>query len=415
MAENILARVPLFAGVPAAELDQLAATLTPCRHAAGTVLFDEGDCGDHFYVVLAGQVEVIKALGTPDERLLVVRGPGEFVGEMSLLNGDGLRTASVRVRAEAHLLELRRASFDDLLRRYPPMAYEMVRTMSNRLTESQNRIISDLHDKNAQLQAAYDALQAAQAQLIEQETLERELQLAHTIQMGLLPQTRPQAPGYSFGAHVVPARAVGGDLFDFVPLGPLALGLVIGDVADKGIAAAIFMAQALALLRAEASQGAAPEAVLQRVNRHLLYMNQSELFVTAFYGVLDLVTGRLDYARAGHEVPLVVEAGGQVWRPAQGRGQPLAVFDEVALDVGTLQLRPGATLLLFSDGVTDARAPHGELFGAARLRAALAAEAQAADGAQPLCDHLLDRVMAFQASAAQHDDITLVAVQRTGG
>jgi len=414
MADNILARVPLFAGVPAAELDQLAAALQPCWIPAGTVLFHEGDSGDHFYVVITGQLEVVKALGTPDERLLVVRGPGDFLGEMSLLNRDGRRTASVRVREAAHLLEMRRAAFDDLLHRYPLLAYEMVRTMSTRLTESQNRIIRDLHAKNAQLQTAYDALQAAQAQLIAQETLERELRLAHTIQMGLLPQTRPQVPGYSFGAQAVPARAVGGDLFDFVPLGPLALGLVVGDVADKGMPAAIFMAQALALLRAEASQGAAPAAVLQRVNHHLLYMNQTELFVTAFYGVLDLVTGRLDYARAGHEVPLVLEPGGQPWRPPLGRGQPLAVFDEVELDVGTLRLPPGGTLLLFSDGVTDARAPSGEMFNAARLVAALAAEAAAADGAQPLCDHLLDRVMAFQAGAAQHDDITLVAVQRTG-
>lgn len=413
MSDNILARVPLFAGVPPAELDQLAATLEPCWVEAGTVLFTEGDSGDHFYVVLSGQVDVVKALGTPDERLLVTRGPGDFLGEMSLLNRDGRRTASVRVCEAAHLLEMRRANFEALLSRYPLMAYEMVRVMSNRLTESQNRIMGELHDKNTQLQTAYDALQAAQAQMIAQETLARELRLAHDIQMGLLPRTRPQAPGYSFGAQIVPARAVGGDLFDFVPLSPLTVGLVIGDVADKGMPAAIFMALALALLRAEAGQGGAPADVLRRVNRHLLYMNQSELFVTALYGVLDLVTGRLDYARAGHEVPLFIEAGGSPRRLPRGRGQPLAIFDDVELDVGTLLLPPGATLLIFSDGVTDARAPHGEMLGADQLMAAFAAEAAAADGAQPLCDRLLQRVVAFQGRAAQHDDITLVAVQRT--
>lgn len=413
MAENILARVRLFAEVPPAELDQLAAELEPCSVPEGTVLFREGDSGDHFYVVLSGLVDVVKSLGTPDERLLVTRGPGDFLGEMSLLNRDGRRTASVRVCEAAQLLEMRRTSFEALLHRYPLMAYEMVRVMSNRLTESQNRIIGELHDKNLQLQTAYDALQAAQAQIIAQETLARELRLAHDIQMGLLPQTRPQAPGYSFGAQSVPARAVGGDLFDFVPLSPLTVGLVIGDVADKGMPAAIFMAQALALLRAEASQGAAPADVLQRVNHHLMYMNRSELFVTVLYGVLDLVTGRLDYARAGHEVPLLIEPGSPPRRLPHTRGQPLAVFDELDLDVGTLLLPPGATLLFFSDGVTDARAPHGEMFNVARLVEAFAAEAEAADGAQPLCDHLLERVVAFQGRAPQHDDITLLAVQRT--
>jgi serine phosphatase RsbU (regulator of sigma subunit) len=412
MTENLLTRVPLFAGVPPAELDRLAAALQPAFVEAGTVLFHEGDSGDHFYVVLAGKVDIVKALGTEEERLLVSRGPGEFLGEMSLLNRDGRRTASVRVCEAAHLLQVRRADFEDLLGRYPLMAYEMVRVMSNRLTESQNRIIGELHDKNAQLQAAYDALRAAQAQIIEQETLERELALAHDIQMGLLPQTRPLVPGFSFGAQTVPARAVGGDLFDFVPLSPLAVGLVVGDVADKGMAAALFMAQALALLRAEASQGSPPAEVLLRVNRHLLYMNQSELFVTALYGVLDLVTGRLDYARAGHEVPLLIEPGGSVQRLPRQRGQPLAIFNDVELDVGTLLLPPGATLLIFSDGVTDARAPDGEMYGSARLQEAFALEAALADGAQPLCDRLLSRVVAFQGRAAQHDDITLVAVQR---
>ncbi len=413
MPDNLLARIPIFANVPQAELDHLMEALRPCRIPAGTVLFYEGESGDHFYVVLAGQVDVIKGINTDEERLLIIRGAGDFVGEMSLLNGDGRRTASVRVREAADLLEMRRADFDQLLHRYPPMAYEMVRAMSNRLTESQNRIIGELHDKNTQLQTAYDALQAAQAQIIAAETLERELKLAHAIQMGLLTPTRPEAPGYSFGAQIVPARAVGGDLFDFIPLSPLTVGLVVGDVADKGMPAAIFMAQALALLRAEASQGADPAEVLRCVNRHLLYMNRSELFVTALYGVLDLVTGRLDYARAGHEVPLLIEAGGQPMRLPRGRGQPLAIFEDVELDEGTLLLPPGASLLIFSDGVTDARAPTGHMFGHTSLLAAFAAEAAVADGAQPLCDHLLQRVMAFQGPAAQHDDITLLAVQRT--
>jgi serine phosphatase RsbU (regulator of sigma subunit) len=294
------------------------------------------------------------------------------------------------------------------------LAYEMVRVMSDRLTAAQNAIITDLRAKNAQLQAAYEALQAAQAQVIEKEKLDRELELAHQIQMSILPQTWPAAPGYDFGAQMVPARAVGGDLYDGVALGPAAMGLIIGDVADKGMPAAIFMAQTLALLRSEASRGAAPAEVLQRVNRLLLGMNRLDVFVTALYAHLDLGTGRVAYARAGHELPLLLAADGEITRPPHGRGQPLALFDDLALDEGSLVLPPGGTLLFFSDGVSDARAPDGEAFGAARLADTLRAEASAASSAQALCDRLLARVMAFQGAAPQHDDISLLVARRYG-
>lgn len=412
MPDSILARLKLFATVPPDELDKLWASLRPCHKPAGTVLFNEDEHGDHFYVIVSGRVEVVKGLGTPDERRLALRGPGDFLGEMSLLNRDGRRTASVRVIETADLLEMRRAEFDALLHRYPLLAYEMVRVMSDRLTTTQNAIISDLRQRNQQLQTAYEALQAAQAQLIEKERLERDLRLAHEIQMGLLPQAWPPAPGYGFGARMAPARAVGGDLYDGVPSGPAAVNLVIGDVADKGMPAAIFMVQALALLRAEASRGAEPAAALRQVNRLLLGMNRLDVFVTALFARLELATGEVAYARAGHELPLVAAPDGTVTRPPQQRGQPLAIFDDLALDEGRITLPPGGALLIFSDGVTDARALSGESYGPARLAGSLRAEVAVSGSAQALCDRLLARVMAFQGTAPQHDDITLLVVYR---
>jgi sigma-B regulation protein RsbU (phosphoserine phosphatase) len=413
MSAHVLGKVPLFATLPPAELEQLAAELRPCARLAGTVLFNEGECGDHFYVVVEGRIEIIKALGTREERLLSTRGPGEFVGEMSLLNRDGRRTATVRVVEDAELLEMRRADFDGLLHRYPLLAYEMTRLLSDRLTAWENNVIAELREKNRELQTSYDALKAAQAQVIEKEKLERELQLARAIQMGLLPAALPAVPGYGLGAHLLPARAVGGDLFAFVPLGADRLGVVVGDAADKGMPAAIFMAQSLALLRAEASTGALPAEVLRRVNRHLLPLNQAEQFVTAFYGVLDLPSGALRYARAGHEVPLLVDpAVGGAARLPRTTGQPLAIFDEPVLDEGVVALPHGGTLLIFSDGVPDAREPGGDLFGSSRLARAAAAEAAVSGSAQAFCSRLLELVISFQGGAPQHDDITLVAIRR---
>src|SRR2546421_644278 len=136
MDTALLKHVPLFVSLPPNELAELAASLHESRYPAGAVLFREGEHGDRFYIVLDGQIAIIKALGSDDERLLGLRGAGEFVGEMSLLSQDGLRTASVRVDGGARVLELTRADFDALLHRYPLLAYEMLRVLSTRLRES---------------------------------------------------------------------------------------------------------------------------------------------------------------------------------------------------------------------------------------------------------------------------------------
>jgi serine phosphatase RsbU (regulator of sigma subunit) len=411
MSTNLLAGVPLFATVPRDELDRLAQALQPRQAPAGTVLFNEGECGEHFYVVVSGRVEVIKALGTPEEVVLGERSAGQFVGEMSLINRDGRRTATVRVAEAASLLEMHRADFDALLQRYPALGYEMVQLLSTRLTEHENHAIADLREKNAQLQAAYDSLRAAQAQIIEKERLDRELQLAHDIQMGILPQVLPKAAGYSFGAQARPARAVGGDLYDFILVDERTVSMVVGDVAGKGMPAAIFMAQTLALLRAECRREASPAEVLRRVNQLLLHLNRAELFVTALLARLDLDTGRIVYARAGHEAPLLAAGGPAVTLP-RSRGQPLAILEDVELDEAVVELPPGSTLLIYTDGMSDVLAPDGETYGAARLREAMGWEAAEGGDAQALCDRLLARVTAFQGGAAQYDDMTVVAVVR---
>jgi serine phosphatase RsbU (regulator of sigma subunit) len=413
-----LLRVPLFRTLPEAEIQSLAENLTARSLPHDTVLFFEGDEGTHFYIVRKGELEVVKGIGTPDERVINVRRPGEFVGEMSLFNLDGKRTASVRSRGPTTVWEMTRDEFDALLTRNPLLGYEMVRVLSNRLADAHNRAMSDLIDKNraleqanVELAQAYAELQAAQAQLIEKEKLERELQLAAEIQMSILPRTLPRLAGYRFGAQIVPARAVGGDLYDFIPLSDRALAIVIGDVSDKGVPAAIFMAQTHALIRAEARQNRPPRETLERVNRYLLEMNAAGLFVTVLYGILDHATREFQYARAGHELPLIRAPGGAISMPRQGQGAPLGIFDFTLLDEGAIALPPGSTMLLVTDGVTEALDAQKEQFGIDRIEAALAAEANG--DAQQLCDRILDAVADFRGDAPVHDDVTLVAVTST--
>lgn len=404
-----LEQVPLFASLPPEEVQHLAGALRPLRVPAGALLFREGEHGATFYIVLEGQVEVVKAHGTADEQLLGVRGPGEFVGEMSLLNRDDVRMASVYAREPATLLELTRAEFDALLTRRPFLAYEMVKVLSARLRSAHDDAIRDMRKKNTLLRDAYEALRDAQAQIIEKEKLERELEVAHDIQMSLLPHTLPDFAPFDFGARIAPARAVGGDLFDFIPLDDETMAVVIGDVSDKGVPAAIFMAQVHALLRAEASAAASPRATLHAVNLHLLDMNARGLFVTVLYGVLKQRTGEFAYARAGHELPMLCSVAGEVTEVGRGRGQPLGLFDAPLLDEQTITLTPGSMLLLYTDGVTDPNDHSGLAFDVDQLKAALCACASMA--AQGACDHLMQAVTAYHQNAPQHDDITLVAVR----
>ena len=410
MDTALLRHVPLFVSLPPSELANMARSLQETRYAAGTVLFREGDYGDRFYIVLDGCIAIVKALGSDDERLLGLRGAGEFVGEMSLLSQDGRRTASVRVEADARVLELTRADFDALLHRYPLLAYEMLRVLSLRLRESHDTAIRDLHEKNARLAQAYADLQAAQARIIEQETLERELRLARETQESMLPRALPRMPGFDIGARMVAARMVGGDFYDLFPLSSNRLGVVIGDVSGKGMPAALFMALVSSLLRAEAQRGdTTPEQALRIVNRHLLSRDTHSMFVTVLYGVLCRETREFAFVRAGHEMPLLLDAKGVLISPEMGRGHVLGLFPNLVLDMQTVQLPPGGTLLLYTDGVSEAMDADSQLFGTERIAAALRSAREL--NAQQLCDQLVEVVAAYRGLAAQADDITLVALR----
>ncbi|MFH0342993.1 MAG: PP2C family protein-serine/threonine phosphatase [Chromatiales bacterium] len=412
MKTSVLARVPLFGSLPRKEIEHLESTLQSVEAPPGTVLFREGGAGDHFYIVISGRTEVIKAMGTEEEQVIGVRGAGEFLGELSLFNRDGRHMATVRAVEQVRMLRMSRGDFDALLHRQPLLAYEMVRVLSERLTASHAAAIHDLQEKNRRLAEAYERLKAAQSQIIEKEKLERELQLAYEIQIGILPKVVPRSPAFNFGMRMAPARAVGGDFLDFIALSDQAMGAVVGDVTGKGVPAAIFMAQTRALWRAEASRFEAPGETLRRVNRHLLEMSDTGLFVTVLYGVLDIHSGRFDYARAGHELPILVDAAGRAELMPQGPGQPLGIIEEPRFDEATMIIPRSATLFLYTDGITDTVDAHEHAFGVDRLQAAL--RAQTGVPAQAMCDGLLKAVTDYQGSAPQYDDITMIAAQRSG-
>ena len=406
---STIGSVPLFAGLPAQEIERLAATLKVESIGAGAILFSEGERGDRFYVLLDGEIAIVKALGTDDERLVGIRGPGEFVGEMSLLHADGLRTASVLVRSAARALMLTRADFDALLHRHPALAYTMLRVMSERLSDSHTLAIQDLHEKNRRLAEAYAELQAAQPRLIEQEALARELRLAGNIQASMLPQRLPHLPCCDLAAHMTPARVVGGDFFDVIELDDDRLALAVGDVSGKGMPAALVMALAISLLRAEAVRSDSPVETVLALNRHLLNNNVGSMFVTLLYAIYRYSTRELTYARAGHDLPVVLDAHGAPVPIVRGTGQPIGLFDTPLIDGQSLIVPPGGSVLLYSDGVTESTNRDYELFGRERTVATASAYAQAS--ATELCAALLDALAAHHGESPQDDDLTLLVMR----
>jgi serine phosphatase RsbU (regulator of sigma subunit) len=407
--EDALSGISLFGDLAETERAKLGETMRSVTLAAGDALFHQGDRGDDFFEVVDGELDVVSAMGSPDELVLGLVSAGECLGEMSLLLPDGQRTASVRARRASHLLALGRAEFFDLVLRHPSVARSITRVLSRRLASINDAAFRDLTAKNHDLEQALVALRAAQAKLVEQERLEREIELAADIQRSILPDRLPARATHDFGARMIPARRVGGDFYDFYDLGEERIGIVIGDVADKGIPSAIFMARTHALIVAEAHRWGTPGEVLRAVNEHVTRLDKSAQFVTALYGVLDLASSRFVYARAGHEPPLVALADGRIDRPPLAPGMALGFAAEIPLDESALDLPAGGCLVLYTDGVTDCRDPQGEPFG--KDRAASVIAAARSGSAQSVCDELVAAVTTFQAGAAQDDDITLVAVR----
>lgn len=244
---------------------------------------------------------------------------------------------------------------------------------------------------------------------VERQRLEQELAVAREIQRSLLPPVPPQAAGWSIDMAWQSARRVGGDFYDFIPLAGNRLGVVIADVSDKGVPAALFMVLARSLVRASALSHRSPAEALKRANRLLQQDNRAEMFVTVFYGVIDLGTGEMRYASAGHNPPLLCRDTGDFVR-LESRGIVLGIMRDAAIEEQRIQLEPGDTLVLYTDGITEAIDEREEQFGEARLSETLCANRH-----RPLGDlrqALLDAIADFTAGQPPFDDLTLVLVRR---
>lgn len=244
----------------------------------------------------------------------------------------------------------------------------------------------------------------------ESKRLEYELGLAQQIQASFLPESCPQPPGYEISAAWRVAREVGGDFYDFVEAPGGRIGVICADVSDKGIAAALFMVLSRTLIRAMAIGKPTPSEALERANDLILSDTRSDMFVTAFYGVLDPHENRVYYANAGHNPPIWYRHDLEEITFLNTHGMALGVESQISLPERSMTMHQGDVLLIYTDGITDATNVYEQEFGTSRL--ADIVSSQADRSVDELVDEVLKQLATFTSGIEQFDDLTLVAIKR---
>lgn len=374
---------------------RIAAQCTVAMFREGETILRQGSQNDLLHFVLSGRVLVL--LDIADRSQPIEIGAGRVFGEMSVI--DGLPTSAHVIAAEpCRILRLPADVFWRDTVTVPGVARALMRALSRRVRDDST------------------ALTEAIRQRLRHEALQRELHLARDIQMGMLRQADDWFPGataFAISAHTQPAKLVGGDFYDAFLLDPDHLVLMIGDVAGKGISAALFMVRALTLLRSAAMHWTSLSHAAAGVNQALAGDNDASMFLTLFLAVLELRSGTLDYVNFGHVPPLIRGHDGAVACQPLAAGVVFGLMEDATGAAGSLTLAPGATLILYTDGVTEARDAHDRLFGLEGLIDA----ANSAPAGHPaaMTKHVAAGVAGHIGGTEQDDDITMLAVTFAGG
>lgn len=277
---------------------------------------------------------------------------------------------------------------------------EMAHKVLDQKLELENTVTErtlDLKHKNNLLEAA-------------QKRIEDELQVAHSLQQAILPHSFPQQAEFTAKAVMLPAQQLAGDFYDFIELGDGKIGILIADVADKGVASAFFMAYCSTVIRLFAETFASPAQVLAEANQRILANNPKELFVTVFYAVLDTLTGQFIYSNAGHLAPFMFSADKQPKKLSRTQGMALGVLDNIEFSECSFEFEPGDCLFMYSDGITEAFNQQDQQFGDANLIKCLIAVAE--QEPEQMIKHLVNAVKDFEGTAPQSDDLTAIALLR---
>jgi phosphoserine phosphatase RsbU/P len=431
---RILAPHPIFLRFDRDSLLAVAAQFRFASHRAGATLMREGEPGSFAAVILEGEVDVFVALPTGPVQMATV-GRNRIVGELGVFT-DLPRSATVVARTELVIARIEQRSLMRLSAEYPSIAVAIIRELGGRLArmnrslahltyaaealgrdEYDSALLDKLTDLPGELANFGRAFAGMASEIRAKQKRRTEMRAAAEIQQSILPPpwTMPGAsvdPAALVDLHAEmhPAREIGGDFYDYFLIDANRLAFTVADVSGKGIPAALFMAVSRTVMRGIGGRSDL-SAGMSEANRLLATHNTACMFVTLFYGVLDLTTGVLRYCNAGHNPPYLLRAGGH--RSSLGAtGLPFGIEVERGYGCAEVALDPGDALFLFSDGIPEAFDAAGNEFGTARLEETL--DAARGCTAADLVRRVLDATAAFAAGAEQSDDITCLALTFRG-
>lgn len=407
---EFLRRVPLFADVSPEGLLMLDQQAQVRSLPSDTWLFHQRDRGDACYLLISGTLRLVVEQGSTEETTLGLLGVGAFFGELSLLEPEGTRAAGAIAVVHSDVLEIPVAAFEELLRAHPELAYGVLRRVATHVRRADERRLEDLRHKNRLLTEAYTALEQAQAEALRRARAARELELGRELQRRLVPTTFPVLPGLAIAAATFPAYEMSGDFYAVRQLDEQTLEVVMADVCDKGAGAALVMALAKGLLLD--SQRRTPLEAVERFNQLIRSTNIEMAVITMVYALFDLHDRALSYVRAGHDWPIHFRAATSRVALLEGSGMPTGIAEDAFFEQMSVQLDVGDALVLYTDGLCDARDYDGNAYGRERLISAVQAYGRLS--ANGLADAIIGDVRAFQAGTPPIDDLTLLVVKITG-
>ncbi len=385
--------IPLFRE---ANEDDIHRTLSDCEVLllpAGTPLLRPGETNHSVYILLSGDVAA-HLDDSLNPNVAIPIPPGECIGELSAIDGKQV-SALVLALTDAQVLKLSRDVFWNRVMSVPGVAGNLMVTLTERTRRSNELALK------------------AQREQLELIHLRKELDVARQLQVGMLPLQRPMFPGrddIDICGFMEPTSQVGGDLFDAFFVDERTLFVCIGDVSGHGIAAALFMARTIGLLRMLAMNTAHPAKLLELLNDRLCLANDANIFVTLFCGFLDVGSGRLSYSNAGHCAPILTSKGYS--RPLDiPRGTLVGAFAGLRYTAMDYKLEPGDLLFCYTDGITEAQDPSGEEFSEQRCMEALVSFGTAP--LHSLLDGLRQDVARFSGSSLLDDDCTMLAIRHS--
>ncbi len=415
--------------VPLEALEEVLATLRPIDLNPGDILLHQGDESDAAFFLRSGTLQVYAETRYGPVPLATVEAP-RLIGEIGALAGMA-RTASVKAANAAQVLLVDRARLLELGRGSPEFLVTMIRQLGGQIDsvnkalalyanalealEAQSfddEILKDLTHASPHLAEFSAAFRRFANHIVKNRRRQEEMASAALIQRSFLPDDSKinfARDEVELRAAMRPARDVGGDFYDFIPLDSNRLALVLGDVCGKGMPASLFMSVVVTVLRMAAREEQNAASAISRANALLCQDNKASMFATGFFAVLHLSEGVLEYCNCGHNAPIHLSAAGQVTR-LEATGLPLAMLADRPARAANVRFGPGDALFVFSDGVTEAVNAAKEEFGDALLLETL--EKRHGASVADLVSSVFDAVDAFAGGEPQADDITCIAVRR---